>query len=72
MVGRPLVHHLGVRTDNLPALLRHLREAGLQFRQGGKVHGAGWRYAMCETPDGLLLELFENARGFDPAEAGPP
>ena len=72
VVGRPLLHHLGVRTDNLPALLHHLRDAGVQFRHGAKGHGAGWRYAMCETPDGLLLELFENARGFDPAEAGAP
>ena len=72
---RALVHHLGMRTDNLPALLAHLRQGGIAYRDGQQGKGEqGWRYAMCMAPDGLLLEIFENRAGFNPndADVGAP
>jgi catechol 2,3-dioxygenase-like lactoylglutathione lyase family enzyme len=55
---RPLVHHLGLRTDDLDALVGHMRAQGAVFRKG-IVEDTAFRYAMCEAPDGLLLELYE-------------
>lgn len=69
---RNLVHHLGVRTDNLDALLAHLREAGLEYRLGAVGDEKRWKYAMCAAPDNLLIEIFENCSGFNPDEHGAP
>ena len=56
--GRGAVHHLGIRTDDLEALIRHMKERGFQFRKG--ITDAGpLRYVMAAAPDGVLLELFE-------------
>lgn len=51
-------HHVGIRTDDLPALYRHLVAEGVPFRSGVREFGS-WRYVMCAAPDGVLLELFE-------------
>ena len=56
------MRHLGVRTDDLSVLLQHMGGARLAYRHGKDEEG--WRYATCETPDGLLLLVFENERGF--------
>jgi catechol 2,3-dioxygenase-like lactoylglutathione lyase family enzyme len=56
--GRGVVHHLGIRTDDLEALVRHMEERGFRFRKG--ITDAGpLRYVMAAAPDGVLLELFE-------------
>ena len=56
--GRGAVHHLGIRTDDLEALVRHMKERGFQFRKD--ITDAGlFRYVMAAAPDGVLLELFE-------------
>jgi len=52
------VHHLGYQSDDLAALVEHMREQGAEFRSD--IHEFGsWRYIMCGAPDGVLLELFE-------------
>lgn len=55
---RGLVHHLGIRTDNLEELVAHMQKHGVQFRKGMSEDPA-FRYTMCEAPDGVLLELYE-------------
>ena len=55
---RGLVHHLGIRTDDLEGLIAHMQENGVVFRKG-IVEDTSFRYAMCEAPDGVLLELYE-------------
>ncbi len=55
---RGLVHHLGIRTDDLAGLIVHMQENGVVFRKG-IIEEASFRYAMCEAPDRILLELYE-------------
>ena len=51
-------HHVGIRTDDLPALHRRLVAEGVPFRSGVREFGS-WRYVMCAAPDDVLLELFQ-------------
>ena len=55
--GRGAVHHLGIRTEDLPRLVEHMRGQGATFR-GNVREFNGWRYIMVAAPDGVLLELF--------------
>ena len=55
---RGVVHHLGIETDDLEALVAHMKSKGFQFRNKMKSLGP-WKYIMVEAPDHLLLELFE-------------
>ena len=59
---RQLVHHLGIRTDDLPALVDHMRTQGYVFRNEISEYPT-FRYVMIEAPDGLLLELYETRPG---------
>jgi catechol 2,3-dioxygenase-like lactoylglutathione lyase family enzyme len=59
---RPLVHHLGIRTDDLPELVEHMRAEGYIFRNEISDY-PGFRYVMVEATDGLLLELYETQAG---------
>ena len=65
-VGCGAVHHLGVRTDDLRALVAHMRARGVAFRSEIREFGH-WRYVMVAAPDDILLELFE----VDPAIDAP-
>jgi catechol 2,3-dioxygenase-like lactoylglutathione lyase family enzyme len=56
--GRGAIHHVGIRTDDLAGLHRHLLAMGTTFRSGIREFGT-WRYLMCPAPDNVLLELFE-------------
>jgi catechol 2,3-dioxygenase-like lactoylglutathione lyase family enzyme len=56
--GKGTVHHLGVQTDDLAALVAHMESGGVEFRAPSREFGT-WRYVMVEAPDGVLLELFE-------------
>jgi catechol 2,3-dioxygenase-like lactoylglutathione lyase family enzyme len=56
--GGGAVHHLGVRTDELAALVAAMRAKGACFRSGIREFGS-WRYIMVAAPDNVLLELFE-------------
>ena len=55
---RGLVHHLGIRTDDLEGLIAYMQENGVVFRKG-VTEDVAFRYVMCEAPDGVLLELYE-------------
>jgi catechol 2,3-dioxygenase-like lactoylglutathione lyase family enzyme len=58
--GRGAVHHLGIRTNDLRALVAHMRSKGFEFRKDVSEFEAG-RYVMAMAPDGVLLELFETS-----------
>ena len=53
-----VVHHLGIETDDLDALVARLRARGVPLRNPVRDAGA-FRYVMIAGPDDLLLELFE-------------
>jgi catechol 2,3-dioxygenase-like lactoylglutathione lyase family enzyme len=55
---RGLVHHLGIRTDDLDGLVAHMQKNGVAFRKS-ITEDSAFRYTMCEAPDGVLLELYE-------------
>ena len=56
-VGAGTVHHLGVETDELDALVARLKAAGVSVTDVRRHPEAC--YAMAKGPDGLLLELFQ-------------
>jgi len=56
-LGAGTVHHLGIETDELDALVARLKVAGVSVTDVRR-HAEG-DYAMAEGPDGLLLELFQ-------------
>ena len=56
--GRGVVHHLGIRTDDLEALVDHMKARGFEFRKGITTFGP-LKYVMAAGPDGILFELFE-------------
>ena len=67
--GAGTVHHLGIETDELEALVARLRAAGVSVTDVRR-HAEG-DYAMAEAPDGLLLELFQpHAAALGPGLAG--
>ncbi len=51
-------HHLGIQTEDLDALIKHMQGRGFQFKNDIKDFGVG-RYMMAMAPDDILLELFE-------------
>ena len=56
--GRNAVHHLGIQTDDLEALVERMRAGGVAFHKPiTRVGDLG--YVMVEGPDGVLIELFE-------------
>jgi catechol 2,3-dioxygenase-like lactoylglutathione lyase family enzyme len=55
--GGPM-HHLGIATDDLDALVARLRVHGETVRNAVRDDGK-FRYVMVAGPDDLLLELFE-------------
>ena len=64
--GAGTVHHLGIETDELDALVARLKVAGVSVTDVRR-HAEG-DYAMAEGPDGLLLELFQPHAERLPAE----
>ncbi len=67
---RHLVHHLGIHSDDLPALVEHMKAEGYRFRNEIAEYPA-FRYVMVEAPDGLLLELFQPKPGGEWMTAAP-
>lgn len=55
--GAGTVHHLGIETDELDALVARLKNAGVSVTDVRRHAEAD--YAMAQGPDGLLLELFQ-------------
>ena len=60
--GRGAVHHLGIETDDLEALVKHMKSKGYNFRKSIRDYGA-WKYIMAEGPDNILLEIFQITAG---------
>jgi len=52
------IHHLGIETDDLPALVAHMRARRVSFRKRIADFGF-WKYIMVMAPDNVLLELFQ-------------
>jgi catechol 2,3-dioxygenase-like lactoylglutathione lyase family enzyme len=56
--GGPM-HHVGIATDDLDALVARMRRNGHVFRNAIRDEPT-FRYVMTAGPDDLLLELFES------------
>lgn len=56
--GRNAVHHLGIQTDDLAALVERMRAGGVAFRKP-ITEVDQLSYVMVEGPDDVLIELFE-------------
>ena len=56
--GRGAIHHLGIETDDLEAIIAHMKSKGFQFIKKIKKFGP-LKYIMVAAPDNVLLELFE-------------
>jgi catechol 2,3-dioxygenase-like lactoylglutathione lyase family enzyme len=56
--GRGAIHHLGIQTDDLEALVGHMKAKGVPFRKEITDFGF-WKYVMAPAPDNVLLELFQ-------------
>jgi catechol 2,3-dioxygenase-like lactoylglutathione lyase family enzyme len=52
------VHHIGIATDDLDALVARMRAQGHTFRNPVREEPR-FRYVMTAGPDDLLIELFE-------------
>ncbi len=66
--GRGAIHHVGIRSDDLPALVARMKARGHSFRSEIREFGS-WRYIMCAAPDDVLLELFQFDPEHEPQEA---
>ncbi|HVJ74054.1 MAG TPA: VOC family protein [Casimicrobiaceae bacterium] len=55
--GGPM-HHVGIATDDLDALVRRMQANGYAFRNPVRDEPR-FRYVMIAGPDDLLIELFE-------------
>jgi catechol 2,3-dioxygenase-like lactoylglutathione lyase family enzyme len=56
-LGQGTVHHLGIQTDQLDALVERLRGLGVSVTDVRRHATAD--YAMAKGPDELLIELFQ-------------
>ncbi|MFX0071880.1 MAG: VOC family protein [Candidatus Hermodarchaeota archaeon] len=65
--ARGTVHHLGIQTDDLEALVNHMKSKGFEFKKEIKNMGF-WKYVMAEGPDHILLELFEAVKDKIPSD----
>ena len=57
-LGRGVLHHLGIETEDIEALVAHMTNKGFEFKKPIKNLGI-WKYVMAEGPDHILLELFK-------------
>jgi catechol 2,3-dioxygenase-like lactoylglutathione lyase family enzyme len=57
--GKNAVHHLGIFTDDISALVAHMEVKGFKFRSPIRDFGE-LKYIMLEGPDRLLIEVFES------------
>ena len=56
--GKSAVHHLGILTDDIAALVAHMEAKGFNFRSPIRDFG-DLKYIMIEGPDRVLVEVFE-------------
>jgi catechol 2,3-dioxygenase-like lactoylglutathione lyase family enzyme len=56
--GKSAVHHLGIYTDDISAVVAHMEAQGFNFRS--PIRNLGYlKYIMLEGPDRVLIEVFE-------------
>jgi len=61
------IHHIGLQTDDLDALMLHMKERGVRFTES--VNDSGFiRYTFVPAPDGIVLDLFQVYPGKIPEE----
>ena len=60
-------HHLGIQTDDLNALIEHMKSKGFTFQKEVKDYGF-MKYVMAMAPDNILLEIFQAIPENIPAE----
>ena len=58
--GRGVLHHLGIRTNDLEGLVERMKAKGFEFRKEITDLGV-LKYVMAAAPDNVLLELFETS-----------
>jgi catechol 2,3-dioxygenase-like lactoylglutathione lyase family enzyme len=56
--GRGAIHHVGIQTDDIGAVVERLAASGVTPKKGVTELGV-WRYVMVPAPDDVLIELFE-------------
>lgn len=56
--GKNAVHHLGILTDDIAALVAHMKAKGFTFRSPVRDFG-DLKYVMLKGPDRVLIEVFE-------------
>ena len=56
--GRGSIHHFGIQTENIKAMVTKLKLNGVVFQKGITDFGH-WKYIMVPAPDDILIELFE-------------
>ncbi len=62
------IHHIGIQTDDLEALVAHMKAKGFPFRKA--ITNVGfWKYVMVQGPDGVLIDLFQVIPDKIPGEA---
>jgi glyoxalase/bleomycin resistance protein/dioxygenase superfamily protein len=61
--GPSTVHHLGIYTDDISALVTHMEAKGFKFRNPIRDFG-NLKYIMLEGPDHVLIEVFETDEGW--------
>ncbi len=57
--GSSAVHHLGISTNDISGVVRHMEAKGFKFRNPVRDFG-DLKYIMLEGPDGVLIEIFES------------
>lgn len=56
--GRGSIHHFGIQTDDVEAVVSRMKAKGVVFTKG--VTDAGfWKYIMVPAPDDILIEVFQ-------------
>jgi len=56
--GRGSIHHFGIQTDDIGAVVERLAATGVTPKKAVTDLGV-WRYLMVQAPDDVLIELFE-------------
>jgi catechol 2,3-dioxygenase-like lactoylglutathione lyase family enzyme len=56
--GQGSIHHFGIQTDNIEAVIEKLKSGGVALKKNITDLGF-WKYIMVPAPDEILIELFQ-------------
>ncbi|MBN1883398.1 MAG: VOC family protein [Deltaproteobacteria bacterium] len=65
--GRGGIHHFGIQTNDIEAVIQRLTDRGVTLRKGVTDFGV-WKYVMVPAPNDVLIELFEVDRNALPEQ----